>query len=471
MLLLTALAAAAPPAPAPLTRLADEITASVDRLASEPSLSTWRQSFPADKLELAHYETDRDPYQFDFTRLASWCAGSVATVADQSIRAALFSVPDPGAGRLPILPLKQDSRITGECRAQALWYGVESRSFSALRLVRELAKHWGAPNGTSAKAALPGSSLWIEVSAWHRSGLTLWVAYDRQTWKGNAARPELVVYARRDLPPKLFLPMYSIGTFFDPSAAAQSAARIAALDPALTTPIVAFATAQPFPPQMSSKLAAQQFERWFLAGKNLPPRRRAAVLFLADLYLSRTQRDEEVDRQYSELGARFDGGCPQDGPAYANNFLQQAAKLDPRGPIGEWSHLRALASPCLLPYLLRGLVRGRKTWADLLLDQSAAMLQNFPRSQHAPYYHFVLARAHAIKLMYSYPYALNAELDASYPVPAAQAPAHRAEAIRQFRLFLRQKPNAPESPFAWQEAWRLLAGLPPTLINFGCGCE
>ncbi len=117
--------------------------------------------------------------------------------------------------------------------------------------------------------------------------------------------------------------------------------------------------------------------------------------------------------------------------------------------------------PCLL--------KGHGFWSDLLLEQTEAALGEFPHSKWTPYYHYVLARAHAIKLSYSYPIA--PELDASGPVDPSQAHMHCNKAIQELRLFLNQAPHAPETPFAWQEAWRLLAGLPPTLIQFGCGCE
>ena len=53
----------------------------------------------------------------------------------------------------------------------------------------------------------------------------------------------------------------------------------------------------------------------------------------------------------------------------------------------------------------------------------------------------------------------------------AAMPRERRAAVERFERFIEQKPDAAESVFAWQEAWRLLAGLPPSQIHFGCGCE
>jgi len=189
--------------------------------------------------------------------------------------------------------------------------------------------------------------------------------------------------------------------------------------------------------------------------------RRAAVLFLADLYLGRAAIDKATQSQYEALGARFVTQCPNWGAGYSSNFLYEAEKLDPQGPIGELARLGMLANPCLL--------KGDKPWADLLLTQTRELLQKYPESKWAHVYHFALGRAEEVKLAYSYTGA--DDIDASGPVTPAQAPGFRSGAIEQFRLFLKQDPDGADAHFAWQEAWRLLAGLPPTRASFGCGCE
>ncbi len=45
-----------------------------------------------------------------------------------------------------------------------------------------------------------------------------------------------------------------------------------------------------------------------------------------------------------------------------------------------------------------------------------------------------------------------------------EAERERAAAIRDFLSFIREKPADPEAVFAWQEVWRLKAGLKPTRV-------
>src|SRR5712691_3429789 len=50
----------------------------------------------------------------------------------------------------------------------------------------------------------------------------------------------------------------------------------------------------------------------------------------------------------------------------------------------------------------------------------------------------------------------------------AEAPAARRTAIAHYRQALTLDRSMPESRAAWLEAWRLLAGLPPTTTYFFC---
>src|SRR5271157_1857479 len=90
---------------------ASQVRTDVAVLASQPALATWQKSH-AGKLELAHYETDKDPYQEDFLRLDRWCAASVGESPAQVVRAALFYVPAVANGALPPLPEKEDATLT-----------------------------------------------------------------------------------------------------------------------------------------------------------------------------------------------------------------------------------------------------------------------------------------------------------------------------------------------------------------------
>ena len=152
---------------------------------------------------------------------------------------------------------------------------------------------------------------------------------------------------------------------------------------------------------------------------------------------------------------------PKDGPTYSHNFRDQAEKLDPQGPAGELAGLASLAYPCSL--------KGARPWPDLLIEKGEKLLGEFPPDQWTPWVHFAVARAHAVKLSFAYPD--HPPEDGNFPLTRAAMERERHAAVEHFERFIEQKPDAPESVFAWQEAWRLLAGLPPSQIHFGCGCE
>jgi hypothetical protein len=153
--------------------------------------------------------------------------------------------------------------------------------------------------------------------------------------------------------------------------------------------------------------------------------------------------------------------CPEDGPVYEGNFLRLAEKLDPRGPAGELAGLVSIGEPCWL--------KGGRAWPDLVIEKGERLLSEFPPDQLTPWIHFAVARAHAAKLSFTYPTG-HPEDEIALLTPAAKRGERRA-AVEHFEDFIRARSDTPESVFAWQEAWRLMAGLPPSRIHFDCDCE
>jgi len=142
--------------------LASQVRTDVAVLASQPALATWQKSH-AGKLELAHYETYKDPYQEDFRRLDRWCAASVGESPAQVVRAALFYVPSVVNGALPPLPEKEDATLTRACRMQAIWYQTPAPA-AMDAVVRELSSSWasrmGNPRNPISEGRHFGSALW-----------------------------------------------------------------------------------------------------------------------------------------------------------------------------------------------------------------------------------------------------------------------------------------------------------------------
>ena len=431
---------------------ASQVRDDVAVLAFQPALATWQRSH-AGKLELAHYETYKDPYQEDFRRLDRWCAAYVGHSPAEVVRAALFYVPSAARGALPPLPEKGDATLTRACRMQAIWY--ETPAPAAMdAVVRELSSSWGQPNGPSTEPDIAGSGLWKRVVAWHRAGMNIWVVDGSKGQPDGTGGPRLIVYARRDSPRD---PNFAIWLLSDAivDRVAQAAAQIAAQDSKLTAAVL---KCDAGPRTEAQSLTASRLDQWLKASSDLPPQRKAAVLLLADAYVACTPASSQ---RLIQLGARFRAICPQDGPSYSHNFRDQAEKLDPQGPAGELAGLASLALPCFL--------KGARPWPDLVVEKGEKLLGEFPPDQWTPWFHFAVARAHAVKLSFAYPD--HPPEDGNFPLTRAAMERERHAAIEHFERFIEQKPDAAESVFAWQEAWRLLAGLPPSQIHFGCGCE
>jgi hypothetical protein len=111
---------------------------------------------------------------------------------------------------------------------------------------------------------------------------------------------------------------------------------------------------------------------------------------------------------------------------------------------------------------------GKSDWREALIAFGENMLAQSARSQWTPFVHWILGRAYAARLQLTYP---GTFMDVIAPQGPLDPVRIRESAISHFRSFLADKPNGPDAQFARSEAWRLLAGLPPTPIHFGCTNE
>lgn len=106
---------------------------------------------------------------------------------------------------------------------------------------------------------------------------------------------------------------------------------------------------------------------------------------------------------------------------------------------------------------------GHNNWQGGQISFGETLLRDFPASRWQSYIHLTMARAYAAKLMLTYP-----DIDLNGANRPTDAEALRRGAIANFRAFLEKNPDSPEATSAWSEAWRLLAGLPPSPIHFEC---
>ncbi|MGA7414898.1 MAG: hypothetical protein WBW33_30800 [Bryobacteraceae bacterium] len=495
-LLATALVSPSPAQVGVAVRLARDLRSDVAVLSSEPDVATWQKAHAGNRLELAHYRTEKDPYETDFRRLNRWCAASVSRRPAEVVRTALFFVPDVSQGALPPLPEKEDKSLTQTCRMQALWYETSATATNAGdaalidAIVRELSAAWGKPNGSfdtslkrggdrmpraivpttaSGSSATPdirGGGLWKEVVAWHRAGINIWLAYDPKAWATSApddAQGRIIAFARRDSPPDSGINIWLLGGRLERRVIAE-AARIADLDPPLAAammqrsfcmmdPEAETPTRYPIPTLEPESVTVGRVLQWLSKAKSLPPERQAAAFLVVDAYL--VCAGGPTPRLIRAIGATAAGAREQQ---YSHYFRNQAEKLDPQGPAGELAGLSALADPCYL--------KGKGPWPVLEIKKGESLLQQFPADEWTPWIHFAVARSHAAKLSFSY--AEGNPDEGVLALTPAEKQKERELAIEHFRKFLDELPDDPKSAFAWQEAWRLLSGLPPSHIGFGC---
>jgi hypothetical protein len=107
---------------------------------------------------------------------------------------------------------------------------------------------------------------------------------------------------------------------------------------------------------------------------------------------------------------------------------------------------------------------GHNNWQGGMIRFGEKLLQDFPASRWKSYIHLTLARAYAARLILTYP---SVELNGANR-PTTDPDTLRRDAIAHFRAFLEENRESPEANSAWREAWRLLAGLPPSPIHFAC---
>jgi len=307
---------------------------------------------------------------------------------------------------------------------QALHY-TASPEIPAEDLVREFSSVWGAPDRSHASSGKDyghPENIYGDFAVWEHDGVSARLRYIYSLVGVSEARTGIMLYAKRDALPaapcfectsSLMYPLCSDGlTLF-----LQEAAQIAAEDPALTRQIVEWSRQRSNPKWVvDPTLARNNLRKWLEVAKQRSPHQRAAALLLADLYVEGT-------------GTRLD------------------------------------------PEFYKGL-GAERPWPDLATEHVESFRARFPSDQWTPYVDFALARAHSAKLLWTYPGGSTDDYSTEgSPLSPAGKEHERAAAIEYFKAFLDAKPSGRQGAFAWLEAWRLLAGLPPSRISWGCTGE
>jgi hypothetical protein len=409
-------------------------------------------------VELAHFraDTEHNAYEINFTKESRWCAASSDALAPVA-RTALFYIPTVRLGALPPLPAGVDPGLTNVCQLDAIWYQTRTYS-SAEVLTRELTLLWGAPNGHGARPMLRDSGLWMRAVSWQRPGVSVWIAEDP-----DGPRPRLIAYAAKSDAAGGGQTDNDVGLLDEAlrKPIAEAAAKIAGQDVTLTQWMLSHAGCPGMPTEPDA-VTAGKLSSWLKQAAVLPPERRAASLLVADGVVKCAESFGTVPKGFVALGATFPEMCAT--PLYSHNFRDEATRLVPNTRVDELAAVAGFTEPCSL--------KGHGSWMDIVIAKGEKLLTGLAPGEWTPWLHYAIARAYAAKLAFTYPGGDPEDPDSA---PAATPPGwkqrERAEAIRYFRLFATEKPTAPEAVSAWYQGWRLLAGLPPPPLHFGCGCE
>jgi len=447
----------------PAVRLANQVRSDVAALAAGGTLGSWRSGHLAETVKAPNYVTQdaTEENESPFTRGLGKCSISIGSLPGQVRRTASFYVPLVKPGKLPPLPSQMDRTLTRRCELDEFWYTVQAPI--PMELIRgALESMWGKANGQSEEMAFGGSSLWPDVVAWHREGLNVWViphpSYPNRDALGSAA-----IFVRRTGMPEVS-DLLSYPDRLQPmekaigEESARELAGIAGLEPSLSAQMVSRAScAAGNLPKEDVALLAERLGKWLNAAKALTPLRRAAALLLADEYMSCIDELPDAARErFIALGAEFNGGCAEDGGEYGHSFRKEAEKLDPNGRVGAWGQLADLWTYCAVE-------------DPKFVARAERLLLWFPKWR--PMLHFLLGRAHGTRLAFAFPGGFPNDGAELQPLSPAAQQRERLAAVRAYRSFVQETPDDANAVFAWQEAWRLLAGLEPGAVEFGCTCE
>jgi hypothetical protein len=323
-----------------------------------------------------------------------------------------------------------------------------------------------------------GAAGWRVPGRWQVDSTVIVSAFDR----GLGNRPgggRVVAFA--------YLPIAQLGSFRAHSerervakrrtaALAQDAARLAGFDRVRTDRLTdllaaaesAYTGRHAANPRAIDSSAVITLADWISSARRLAPPQRAAALLAADqvagsqaMIYVRAQRQDSGRLALARLGAVFARNELGGGYNYTHNWLDEALQLDRTGPVG------TLATVALLRigFNETGMCGGGSEAFRQVIATGEQLLAGHLDTVTTAEVHRLVGDAYADIV------ALATGDGAGYadsPAYLAEAPAARSSAIGHYRKALALERTSPEARTAWLEAWRLLAGLPPTTTHYFC---
>jgi len=477
------------PRAAALGPLEERVVNELGALRSGGSAADWLRAHPADSF--VPFAPGRVT-----ENLRSWCARASARDTlpgrEPVVRRAYFYPPEPSSS----LELPPDAAgpdlVRRDCRLGAIWIespvaDTSDRSAKAEALREALGRIFGPVragqgaltggvlNKLQKRAATRlglehlqlgvsffGSAGWRTIGRWEADSITVVSAFDAGLGPTQPRRVLAMAY----FPHSNFTsPLHEIRVDTEeeersPDTSVSTAARLAGIEAPITTAVLGGALPGA---QTSDSVRLATLRRWLAAAQRLDSARQAAARFVADAAAPRgfERKDSAALGPYRTLGFEFVYSELDGGYNYTHNMLDQALRLDPGGPIGEMIRLRELGAG----FNLNGMCGGGGEAFRKVTRDGEALLSGAKDPKLQAELHFLIGDGYADIV------ALAAGEGDEYADTVAYLPEAteaRRKAIDHYRAGLSIDHGSPKARASWLEAWRLIAGLPPTTTHFFC---
>lgn len=470
--------------------------------------AAWLAAHPQDTLTIFRRDAVRENHE-------SWCAraarGEALADGARIVRYAYFYPPPPGPTLA--LPLLAGERLIREqCLLGTIWIETPSarpdstaaaalatRTRDALAAVygavtpspdawfgrvptdsqrRALGKFGGA-EALSLGLHFFGAAAWRVPGRWQKDSVVIVSAYDGRLDRTEPGR--VLAFA--------YLPIAQLGSFareVDREAAAErrsttlaaDAARLSGLGDAQVVHLMALLAAAESaftgrhsarPAVIDSSVVAALGD-WLASARALAAPRLAAALLAADQVVGsqamsyvRAQGQDSARPGLERLGAGFAHDELGGGYNYTHTWLDQALRLDSAGPVGTLATLALLRTG----FNENGMCGGGEDPMHRVIAAGERLLAREspldPRT--AAEVHRLVGDAYADIVGLAAGAGMEYTDTVAY---VAEAPAARRSAIAHYRQSFAGDRDSPEAREAWLEAWRLIAGLPPSTTHFFC---
>lgn len=461
-----------------------QVTLALWQLRPGISLGEWAATRAGEQLEGYNREANRD-------YLGDWCARSATTVetgATTVQRVAYFyPPPQPPGAALPDDGANPDS-LRAHCLLGLLaTQTVVPDSVTGSRLNDSVASNlnraFGRGEGT-ARVSFFGSAFWRRVGLWRRGDLVIVSALSGLPYPSEetSARWSVVTFAflpvsglavdpERDQGDGLARAADTLPLEIAAKAVARDSTAWRTLRRVLEAATPSDESAEGTPPTegLVPDSLVRALRRWIFAASVLPPKPRAAALYVADQVLDRTLcayglcggRDGARLAPLKALGAKFTWSDQSRSWVYRRNWMYEARTLDRDSPVGQSIFLLQLAQG----FDPSGACETSGEGIQRVLDNGERYLARVPNGPISSQVHFYLGEAYRDIAALADGAADSFADSATYQ---DRAPLARREALRHYRATMAGSSGTPAADLAWRRGWWILAELPMKGVRFLC---